>query len=74
MNDEYLKHCKPEIVKLYKTKTVITKENIPERMNSYEHNLLIPLMDKDLIIDIFDVYNRENESFIPYPDFKESHK
>lgn len=48
---EFLSHVSPEILKLVESKTVITLQKYQElRMNSYERQMLFPLLDDEALI------------------------
>lgn len=52
--EKYLSYVRAEILdqikELKESGKLISKNDLPKRMNSYERNLYLPLMDTDLLI------------------------
>lgn len=52
MNEkEFMEFVDKNIIKLVEKNKIITKEILPERMNSYSWNYIIPFLDNELLIE-----------------------
>ena len=68
--EEFLSHCRPEMIELSKSGQLLTEETIPERMNSYEAQLLMPLWSDELLIQRIEYYLKQvSWEFNETPDY-----
>ena len=49
--NEFMKHVRKEFIELVKKNKIVTKDILPERMNSYEWNYLMEFWDNKLLIE-----------------------
>ena len=63
--DEFLLHCRPEIIEMLYNGRVLYEKDLPERMNSYENQLLMPLWSDELLLSKFEycLKNTGNEFY-----------
>ena len=68
--EEFRSHCRKEFIELFEKGEPITKETLPERMNSYEAQLLMPLWDNELLLEKIKYYiDQAGYEFYETPDY-----